>query len=302
MEATQVTGRQFSLFQASLLIALVLTTGFLAEVEAQNLYASTRATFIKKDATLFAIERIAGSDLNEIGALLIGGATTVTARGMAMDPVDGSMYLSIHGDPEWQLCTVDLDTAETTVVGSFASHMFRDLTFDSTGQLYGVTGGDGVDFDSLFKIDKTSGVTTFVAALSGYSSHGIAFDPSQPDLLFHFAIADPGQLVFETIDLETNVLTLISLEGDLVVDRPGGLVWDPISSVFRFVDSFDDTYYSLTRDGVLSEIGAISGSYHGLAFDQTTTSLEVIFYDGFGSGGPSAWSDSTPQRGETIRR
>ena|GEM_PF-2438405 len=190
--------------------------------------------------------------------------------GMATDPTTGRLYF-IAKDT-WELYVMDPDNAPATLVGSPGAQAFRDLTFDSAGQLYGVTEemtGAGRVPHALFRIDKATAEVTEVGALSGdQGGHAIAYDPLRPDRLYHLALG-----VFETVDLASGALTPIPVSGDAFL-TPRAMVWDRRFGVFRFFDTVagqSGYYFNLTRDGVATRVAYYVNGSFGLAFDQVST-------------------------------
>jgi DNA-binding beta-propeller fold protein YncE len=266
-------GRIRSLAGATMILATLVAAPMSAEAE--TLYALER-----NGPNLRTIDRTTGGDISTVGSTVTGGW-----RGMAMDPQTGVMYVT---DSEY-LFTIDLATGATSQIGLFGSVLVRDLSFDDQGQLYGVTGNQGSNQNSLHLISTVSGSASFLIALGGSGSHGIAYDPAELDALYHLS----RNGVFERVDLTNLFVTPIGTSGDPIIGRPLGFVYDPIDDVFRF---FDDTgrYYFEERDGTVTATGTSNPTqYFGLAFDQETTRV-VLFRDGFESGDTTAWSNTVP--------
>lgn len=71
-------------------------------------------------------------------------------------------------DTAGNLGTVDVETGEVKIIG-LTSRPLVDIAFSPTGDLYGIT------FDSLYKLNKTNGASTFVGRL-GASLNSLVFD------------------------------------------------------------------------------------------------------------------------------
>jgi hypothetical protein len=199
---------------------------------------------------------------------------------MAMDPTTGTMFAT---DAEY-LYTIDLATGNTFQLGLNGDVVIRDLTFDDFGRLYGVTGSQGSDPHSLHVINPVNASVTLKVGLNGTSGHGIAYDPRNPDRIYHLAWG-----VFERIDLSTDSVTSIGLSGDPIPGRPLGLVYDPVDDIFRFFDSTGQ-YYTVNRDGDVTASGNQNPTlYLGIGFDQRTTEV-ILFRDGFDGGTTDLWS------------
>lgn len=72
-----------------------------------------------------------------------------------------------------QLATVDVATGTTSVIGVTSTFM-SDIAFSPTGDLY------GIDFNNLYKINKTTAATTLVGSLGTFSgtANALVFDSS----------------------------------------------------------------------------------------------------------------------------
>jgi hypothetical protein len=68
---------------------------------------------------------------------------------------------------------VDPTTFAVTHVGAFgAGDSITDIAVTPAGELYGIS------FSALYRVDKNTGLATYVAALSGSSNNGLTFLPS----------------------------------------------------------------------------------------------------------------------------
>ncbi len=250
------------------LIGLALLTLVALPVAAQEtLYLLEK--FNASGAELRTINRQTGADLTTIGTVVDGHPTT-NVNGLAMDPVGGNLFfINAWTEPgpssSWDLCAVNLATAPAAAcVAMPVGHFVRGLTFDSAGQLYGVTGKTyGNDTNSLLTIDKATGVTAKVADVNGTSEHTIAYDPAT-NTLYHRAAG-----VFESISIGGWAITNIGHTGATPV-KGMFMVWDPIDDVFRFFDENGD-WFSLTLGGVCSTVASAANDLGSVAFDQTTT-------------------------------
>lgn len=259
----------------------------LSLVSVDSAGAETLWALERDGPSLRIIDRTTGIDLGTISNSVNG-----SWRGIAIHPTSGIMYAS---DTEY-LYSIAKSTGVATQIGLFGSVLIRDLAFDDLGQLYGITGNQGSDQNSLHSINIASGSAMFLLSLSGIAGHGIAHDTANPGTLYHLAVETLFELesyVFEKVDLASTVVTAIGLSGDAIVGRPLGLEYDRIDGVFRF---FDDTgrYYSVDRDGMVAAVGTQNPTlYSGLGYDPVTF-LSDLFADGFESGDTDSWSATTP--------
>lgn len=252
----------------AMLVALICVAASAHRANAEALYA-----FDKNGDFFSIIDRSTGVDIVATGTPGITGW-----RGAVLEPVSGTLYAT---DAEY-LYTIDLTSGTPTQIGLFGSIVIRDLAFDDGDQLYGVTGNQGDNQHSLHLIDPSTAQATLVVPLSGVRGHALALDPSEPGVLYHLA-----ENIFEKINLSTLALNPIGLSGDPIVDSPLGMTFDPVSDVFRLFDN-GGRYYTLERDGTVSQVGQSAASYFGLAYDERPSPI-ILFRDGFESGDTLAW-------------
>jgi len=138
-------------------------------------------------STLYCLEK--GTNFNSYNTST-GAETIVNAggsdpgssnrwTGMATDPTTDQTYAVSRstGSGPGSLWTIDLNTGFVVHVGLHSnSNSLNGIAFDSGGQLFGLEPGFDPDLepDSLLKVDKTTGATTFVG-LTGIITRGDAF-------------------------------------------------------------------------------------------------------------------------------
>jgi len=112
--------------------------------------------------------RLCTVDVTTGMATLIGYEDIASFRGMAFDPTDGTLWISLHGKARLSemIHTVDISTGKLTRVGRTGLGNVPALVFDEKGNLYGVTGG-GQRPNDLISIDKTTGAGTVIGPV-GY--------------------------------------------------------------------------------------------------------------------------------------
>lgn len=261
---------------------------------AQTLYA---LEFDGESGSSFGeINQVTGADVSSIGSTLVGG------KGMATDPTTGTMYAVRSYKGTFDLVTIDPTDGSTMTIGTFRNAadtefpMFRDLTFDNTGQLWGVTGQFGDNAQSVLPIDKATGITgTVLATIAGNSQMTIAFRPAD-GLLYVYSFSGPmlrqpseaheadtelgSAYNFESIDPSEGTTTPIPLSGSSPTERLKGLVFDPTVDLFRFFDN-SGNYWTLSPTGTQTDTGNDNATlYMGLAFDQmTTVPVELMSFE-----------------------
>ncbi|MEM7353908.1 MAG: hypothetical protein AAF657_24115 [Acidobacteriota bacterium] len=242
-------------------------------LSAQTLYAIE----FDGDPTILAeINPLTGADISTLSSSLVGG------RGMATDPTTGTMYVSRAYKGSFDLVTIDPSDGSTSTIGTYSGAggtmpSVRDLTFDNTGQMWGVTGMNGDLAQSVLPIDKSdASVGSVLATISGSSQMTIAYRPADGLLyVYSFGVATatdgPASYQFETIDPSDGTTTPIGLSGSSPGSNVLAMTFDPPNNLFRFFDQ-SGNYWTLSPGGVQTDTGNDNATqYMGLAFDQTTT-------------------------------
>ena len=207
------------------------------------------------------INPMTGADISSVGSTGLS-----STRGMAMDPTTGMMYaIDLVGGTDATLYTINITNGMASLVAA-TGQPFRDLTFDNTGQLWGIIGGTG----AIHPIDKGTGaVGMLLTTAAGPNRTTLAFRPAD-GLLYAYTFGG-GNYSFESVDPTDGTTVAIALSGTEPTDNPRGLTFDPTSGLFRLFDN-SGNYWTLTEAGVQSDTGSDNATiYMGLAFDQTTT-------------------------------
>jgi hypothetical protein len=183
------------------LSVLVIVVGLLVAVPAKaDMLYGVRGSFgLGEPADLITIDPGTGSLDSVIG---LTGLTGV--GGLAISPIDGTIYAAGGGDGTSGLHTLDPTTGVATLVGGGVT--VSDMGFDSSGTLYAVMADDGAGvWGELATIDLTDGSITSIGG-SFFGGIGVAFDSN--DTLY---IKDAENLY--TVDKATGgVLTTVALD------------------------------------------------------------------------------------------
>ncbi len=142
------------------------TLGILAlatQAEASTLYGSTSSGH----GELYILNPATGSPLQDVGPLNDVTGLNYSVTGLAFDPGTGVLYGSTGGVSGTKLLTINPATASVSVVGSFSAGTatMTDLSFDQSGNLWGITSSGGA---KLASINKVTGAATVMPA-SGVS-------------------------------------------------------------------------------------------------------------------------------------
>lgn len=292
-----------------ILISTVLTLVFVLmvaqTVEAQTLYG----TEFQMSPHLWIIDSATGNTLTDVGEIAVVGYTIAGTRGMATDPTDGTLYSILYAaevvlpaNEGHLLVSLNTNNGTGTRIGSdFLTQGLRDLTFDPSGQLYGVSGGPNNSSipDHLFAIDKTSAVLTdlTVVGTTGTNprNHSIAYNPNHPGVIYHRY----GSIGFETIDIAPPHSFSEIGTNDLGSYTNVSLVFDSDANLFRTAEVVSgglDPYGWVTIDtaGLRTDTGFdLPVVLNGLAFDQAGTIGGSLFSDGFENGDLLGWDSAT---------
>ncbi len=240
-------------FIATILILLTFTLSG----NAQTLY-SCEVPFDDFEHRLFTIDQNTGATLSEV-VITLPGRNVRGCNGMAKDPTTGVCYVVLNvTEPETTnpriLAVVNPFTGQAREIGN-TGDAFSSIAFDSSGTLYGVTGNGGSNPETLFTINKNTGVPTFFQTLgNGGDGEVIAFNPVD-GLMYH----NSGD-VFESINLSTGVITPILDdygERTAMVHQSGNV----------FLVANFAAFESITTTGVQQNIGDFDIDMKGLAFD-----------------------------------
>jgi hypothetical protein len=162
------------------------------------------------DSSLYVLDPATGA------AQLIGPTGFEHINGLAVHPINGTLY-GVTSDPA-QLITIDPATGLGTLVAPISGDNYSDISFSSTGVLYGWK-----TYEELHTIDLATGLPTLVGDCGcSATGTGIAFDSSdtlymKEDNDLHLMDSGTGQILASTplSDSTKNVLTF----------GPGGVLY-----------------------------------------------------------------------------
>lgn len=159
------------------------------------------------------------------------GPTGHAFTGLAFDPTDGTLYgitSPQDGNPATRkaLFTIDPATGASTLVGLLqgpagATAPLADITFDSSGQLYGWSGQTG----DIHLVNKADGTYTVLGVGLGLSPSSAALAFDSDDVLWLLARVS-GITNLYTVDPETSDPTLVGPIVPSSSDYPAALTFD----------------------------------------------------------------------------
>lgn len=197
--------------------------------------------------SMWAIDTTAGFSVAARMAPSLAGFTITGINGMAYDPCNHDTYviMKVSGVSGRVLGKMNLSTGVCTQVGNLGDN-FSSITFDATGQLYGVTGDGATVAETVYLIDKTTGAKTLLTALgNGADGEVICYNP-QGDKMYHWS--GNSTVIFEKF-LKTAPFTTTNISGSLGSGEtfgainlgPNRFLISTINSNFRYVDTLGVT-------------------------------------------------------------
>ena len=179
-------------------------------------YAPFAMDFDTAGTTLYVIDHITGvlvlGTVDMVTGVFTKGPVIVdplpNATGLSIDPTNETFYLS-NGT---SLYTLDPVTGGTVLVGNFvdpagpAIGLVIDIAINNEGDMY----AHSISTDSLYAIDKTTAVATFIggSGLAANFAQGMDFDPVS-NRLYAAIYTGGGTGSYGTWDTTTGVFTEI---------------------------------------------------------------------------------------------
>ncbi len=171
------------------LVAFCLT----ASASAQNVW-----TVSPQDNLLRPVDLATGNTIASVP--MVDPSNTITiGNALALDETTSKLFavVTFPGQMAQHLVTVDPTTGAATYVGDLLDR-FAGLTFDLTGQMYGVTGDGATVPETLYLIEKNTAAKTLATALGAWpEASAISFPAFVPaslpplDVYLQALIADP---------------------------------------------------------------------------------------------------------------
>jgi hypothetical protein len=246
---------------------------FSASASAQSLYASAAAGATGR---LYRLNPANGAVIQDIGPLNDATGLNYPITGLAFHPTTGMLYGSTGNNPSAtaaRFVRINPATAQVTVIGSFNAGptnasgtpaTMADLSFDSTGELYGVGSIGG---PQLYSINLATGQATVIGSTGLTSTSGGGVEVSPTGSIF----GTPTASRFGTYDGVTGAFTNIANP-----DKPAG------GGAYGALTFIGNTLYGLnvgpgspppthlvtinTTTGAVTDIGASSNSLDAIAF------------------------------------
>jgi hypothetical protein len=161
------------------MFSLLALLASLASAQAGTLYLATASG---SPGELYIVNPATAATVKDVGPLNDANNVNYAVTGLAFHPTTGVLYgssASSDAATASRLLIIDPATAKVTVVGLYnanaASATMADISFDSSGNLYGVASKSG---PNLFSVDTTTAQATQIGNtfLTSTSGGGIAID------------------------------------------------------------------------------------------------------------------------------
>lgn len=202
-------------------------------------------------------------------SVTLAGFTVSGINSLTQDPTTGTIFIIAKTSSGRQLATLDLGTGIATNLGSLGDN-FSSLAFNTSGQLYGVTGDGATVPETMYTINKANAAKTLFLTLgNGTDGEVIAYNPND-GLMYHWSGSGNG--IFESINLSTLAVTSISQSGTSHGEIFGA-VWNPGASNFYITD-ISSHLLTETTAGAVTLLGTQGADdYRGLALIDTQSAV-----------------------------
>lgn len=198
------------------------------------------------------------------------------ATGLTVHPTTLVLYglLKLEGQMGRELVTIDPTTGFAVSIGD-TGDSFASISFDAAGVLYGVTGQQGPNTETLYQLSLVDASSTFVDALDvAGPGEAIAIKRNTGDLYRASDITATGHL-YQKIDLDTFATTDITVTGDDYGEATA-MAWAG-GNVFYLTDT-GGQFFRITTSGAVTHIGGFGrgGGGPGPGEDSVSKGLAYI--------------------------
>lgn len=225
-------------------------------------------TVAQEDGLLRAVDPTTAMTIGSV-PITMPGLTVMGGNGLASHPVTGTLYGMLRTGPGGrQLATIDPVTGVATHIGD-TGFPFAGIAFASDGTLFGVTGEGGSTPETLFTIDTATGAASMFMALgNGTDGESLGFNPLDGRLYHASGHIGAAEVVFESIDIGTMMITDIPIGAPLTDEETQALTWWPGEDVFLWKQGHyaDGPLFRVTPGGAATLVGELDHQAKGMAF------------------------------------
>jgi PEP-CTERM motif len=240
--------------------ALLATLAAPDSAQAQIIYGLSNGSGSAANTTIYQINPT-NAQLTNIVPVTLPGFSVGRALAMAAQPGTGTLFAvlqtSVDTSVNRRLATIDPIAGVATNIGSLAGS-FASLAFRADGILYGVTGQNGANPETLFTISTVNASTSLLFALgNGFDGETIAFHPN--GLLYH-----ASREIFESVNVDTH--QVISLATGLPGSELTGMGFFPTTGTMLGSDLSSNFFSININTGAQIEIGNLGVNNRAVAF------------------------------------
>ncbi|KXK26370.1 MAG: hypothetical protein TR69_WS6001000372 [candidate division WS6 bacterium OLB20] len=199
-----------------------------------------------------------------------GGYTYWGMSGLVYDPLTCNMYSLARLDDGnsyyfFSLASVDIAAKELTIIGD-TGEAVSNLTFDSSGNLFGVTGNGSTNPHSLVQIDKNTGIATVVHSFSdtpgpNNDNYGNTLAVNPSDQKAYYLSGYNLDRLFVSIDTDGNNESVIGYteDGTTPSEAATVIVYNEDLGGFYMID-WSENIYEVTPAGIETLVTAFNSS------------------------------------------
>ncbi len=125
--------------------------------------------------TVFSNGDMVQIDMNSGDTTLVAHSGVLAVMGMAVNPLDGSVWLSTAGD---KIHRVDPDSGTTSLIGATGFSKSLSIAFDEEGKLFGLSDVSSSAITNFIYIDPATGAGTLIGATGFKTVYGMAINGS----------------------------------------------------------------------------------------------------------------------------
>lgn len=208
----------------------------------------------------------------------LAGFTITGITGLTFDPTTYEAYviMKVSGVSGRVLGKIDLTNAVCTQIGNLGDN-FATIEFREDGQLFGVTGNGASVPETMYTIDKTTGVKTLASALGNGADGEIICYNRADNLFYHWS--GNGTVVYETVmSTAPYTVTNIVTSGVAGGETFGALYINP-TTMLRSTISSNFNRHNI-NGAYTATFGANPDDLRGLAMPPQFTNNGTSFCDG----------------------
>lgn len=167
------------LLQKTFVASLFILLGIPAKAQTSRLLALSNA-----DGNLHVLDTATFSLINST-PINLSGYAVLKGTGISADPATGIYYAVVQESGGWRLLvTLDPVTSNASLIDTLTDAL-ASISFDTQGQLYGVSGTAAVNPESLYKVNKANASLTLLGSIGeGMYGQALSYHPANANLYY----------------------------------------------------------------------------------------------------------------------